>query len=71
MPFFNCSTSLFAYIIYFGGEKIGKKKFLDGVTLHHLYTLSGGGGYAFNCYYIVENQQKHSIFTLYYMYNIK
>ena len=44
MPFFNCSTSLFAYIIYFGEEKIGKKKFLDGVTLHHLYTLSGGVG---------------------------
>ena len=43
MPFFNCSTSLFAYIIYFGGEKIGKKKFLDGVTQHHIYTLSGGG----------------------------
>ena len=71
MLFFNCSTSLFAYIIYFGEEKIGKKKFLDGVTQHHIYTLSGGGGYAFNHAYISENQQKYSIFTLYYMYNIK
>ena len=43
MPFFNCSTSLFAYIICFGGEKIRKKKFLDGVTAHHISVLSGGG----------------------------
>lgn len=56
MPFFNCSTSLFAYIIYFGGEKIGKKKFLDGVTAHYISVLSGGGGYAFYYVYTAENQ---------------
>lgn len=44
MPFFNCSTSLFAYIIYFGGEKIRKKKFLDGVTARYISVLSGGVG---------------------------
>ena len=44
MLFFNCTTSLFAYIIYFGGEKIGKKKFLDGVTAHYISVLSGGVG---------------------------
>lgn len=71
MPFFNCSTSLFAYIIYFGGEKIRKKKFLDGVTARYISVLSGGGGYAFNHAYISENHQKYSIFTLYYMYNMK
>ena len=43
MLFFNCSTSLFAYIIYFGEEKIGKKKFLDGVTARYISVLSGGG----------------------------
>lgn len=44
MLFFNCSTSLFAYIIYFGGEKIRKKKFLDGVTARYISVLSGGVG---------------------------
>lgn len=44
MLFFNCSTSLFAYIIYFGGEKIGKKKFLDSVTARYISVLSGGVG---------------------------
>lgn len=71
MPFFNCSTSLFAYIIYFGGEKNWEEKiFRWGNSTSYIHAI-GGGGYAFNNDYISENQQKYSIFTLYYMYNIK
>lgn len=47
MLFFNCSTSLFAYIIYFDGEKIRKKKiFRWGNSTSYIYAIPGGG-YAF------------------------
>lgn len=55
MPFFNCSTSLFAYIIYFGGEKNWEEKiFRWGNRI--IYPYYPGGGYAFNYVYTAENQ---------------
>lgn len=57
MPFFNCSTSLFAYIIYFGGEKnLEEKIFRWGNCALYISTIWGGGGYAFNYTYTAENQ---------------
>lgn len=45
MPFFNCSTSLFAYIIYFGGEKnLEEKIFRWGNCALHIRTIRGGVG---------------------------
>lgn len=56
MPFFNCSTSLFAYIIYFGGEKNWEgKNFRWGNCASYIHTIRGGG-YAFNYAYTSENQ---------------
>ena len=44
MPFFNCSTSLFAYIIYFGEEKNRKEKiFRWGNSASPIHTIGGGG----------------------------
>lgn len=56
MPFFNCSTSLFAYIIYFGGEKnLEEKIFRCGNCALHIRTIRGCG-YAFYYVYTAENQ---------------
>ena len=45
MPFFNCSTSLFAYIIYFGGEKNWEEKiFRWGNSTSYIHAIWGGVG---------------------------
>lgn len=45
MPFFNCSTSLFAYIIYFGGEKnLEEKIFRWGNSTSYIHAIRGGVG---------------------------
>lgn len=44
MLFFNCSTSLFAYIIYFGGEKNWEEKiFRWGNRIIYPYYPGGVG----------------------------
>lgn len=66
MPFFNCSTSLFAYIIYFGGEKKWEEKILDGVTAHHISVLSGGGGVGMLLIMFILLKIKHNeVYLLY------
>ena len=45
MPFFNCSTSLFAYIIYFGGEKNWEEKIFRWCnSTSYIHDICGGVG---------------------------
>ena len=69
MPFFNCSTSLFAYIIYFGGEKnLEEKIFRWGNCALHIRTIRGGVGMLFIMFILLKI--KHNEAYLLYIIHI-